>query len=100
MSHEAHHGAAHSTENKPKTSLNSSFWFVLILVLLFVAAINFISEMGHSEGHEGGHEATHTEHAAGGHGTEHGATPATGHQAEGHAAETPAADTAHAAAHH
>jgi hypothetical protein len=52
-----HHGDSHSTgEIKSKTAFVSSFWFVLILVGLFIAALNFIEVMGHSEGHSQGHQ--------------------------------------------
>jgi len=54
MSHETHH---HTTDNTPKTSYNSAFWFVLILAGLFIAAVNFVNVMGHDEG--GGHGAIH-----------------------------------------
>ena len=48
-----HHEGEHTGEIKSKTAFTSSFWFVLILVGLFIAALNFINVMGHSnEGHE------------------------------------------------
>jgi hypothetical protein len=51
MSHETHH----NTEKTPTaTPFKSSFWFVIILVGLFIAAVNFVNVMGH---HDGGHEA-------------------------------------------
>jgi len=53
MSHETHH----QTDNKPGSSYTAAFWFVLILVGLFIAAVNFVNVMGHDEG--GGHGATH-----------------------------------------
>jgi hypothetical protein len=53
MSHETHH----HTDNKPGSSYGAAFWFVLILVGLFIGAINFVNVMGHDEG--GGHGATH-----------------------------------------
>jgi hypothetical protein len=71
--HHLHHDGDHHAEPKSKTSFRASFWLVLILVGLFIAALNFISVMGHEEG---GHEAT-TEH-------QHGGAPAT-HEAAGHA---------------
>jgi hypothetical protein len=49
-----HHDSHTSGELKSKTAFRSSFWFVLILVGLFIAALNFIEIMGHGEeGHEG-----------------------------------------------
>ena len=96
MSHDTGHG--HSTENKTIISFKNSFWLVVILVGLFVAALNFINaESGSEEGeghektemhgakHEEGHEATHSE------ATEHH------EEAAPHAEEAPAADSA---AHH
>ena len=76
MSHETHH--SHTSDKSPKTSYTSAFWFVVILVGLFIGAVNFVNVMGHDEGHEaGGHEATeHTTGPVGGEtmGTEaHGA---------------------------
>ncbi len=50
-----HHEGEHHAEPKSKTSFRASFWFVLILVGLFIAAVNFVSVMSHEEG---GHEAT------------------------------------------
>jgi hypothetical protein len=77
----AHQVDDHSTsvaDKRPTVSFGSSFWFVLILVGLFIAAVNFVSSSsGSSEGH-GGHEggaATHQES----HG-EHGTEAATGAQ--------------------
>jgi hypothetical protein len=58
-----------SGELKSKTSFKASFWFVIILVGLFIAALNFIKVIGndHEEGH-GGPGAEHaTEHSAPGH---------------------------------
>ncbi len=83
MSHDAQHG--HATENKAVISFGNSFWLVIILVGLFIAAINFVQVESAGEGHEGGHgEATHEMHhggheAAGGH-------EAT-HEAEAHGTE-------------
>jgi hypothetical protein len=65
MSHESHQ----STENKPKTALSASFWFVLILAGLFIAAVNFVNVMSHDDG---------------GHGTEHVAPGNHGSDAAGH----------------
>jgi hypothetical protein len=53
MSHET----PHSSDNRPTTSFKSSFWFVLILVGLFIAAVNFVNVMGHED--EGHGQQTH-----------------------------------------
>lgn len=60
MAHETTHQSQH--EATPATSFGSSFWFVVILVGLFIGAVNFVSVMGSTE--EG--------HATEGHKTEHG----------------------------
>lgn len=52
MSHETHN-EAQGGEKTSKTSMRSSFWLVVILVFLFVAALNFIEVMSKSEGEEG-----------------------------------------------
>jgi hypothetical protein len=53
MSHEAHQDTHHVSDNsKSKIAFKSSFWFVIILVGLFIAALNFIGAM--SSGEEGG----------------------------------------------
>ncbi|MEI8279867.1 MAG: hypothetical protein WCG87_08880 [Bacteroidota bacterium] len=86
----AHETQQHSTENKPRTALTSSFWFVIVLVGLFIAAVNFVKVMSNSE-----EEGTKTE------ATHEGAAKAEGEKS----AEKPAAmqakpataDTAHAA---
>jgi hypothetical protein len=99
----AHHDAAHhqhNEANKSKTSFTASFWLVIILVGLFIAALNFIEVMSHDDGGgHGGHatEATHAP-AAGGHEADH--HDAT-HQEAAHEHGT-AADTTHheEAAHH
>ena len=107
MSHDTHH--AHSTENKAIISFKNSFWLVIILVGLFVAALNFIQveSAGSEEGH-GAHGAAagHDAHgAAGGH-EAHGAGAksekheAAGHDAATHAEEAkPAAEADHKAGH-
>jgi hypothetical protein len=78
-----HHEADHHAEPKSKTSFRASFWFVIILVGLFIGAVNFVGVMGHDEG---GHEATEQHggampHEAAG----HESTPdhATSHEDEG-----------------
>ena len=49
MSHDTNHG--HSTENKTIISFKNSFWLVIIIVGLFIAALNFIqAESGNEEG--------------------------------------------------
>jgi hypothetical protein len=42
-----HHGASHHNADKKnsRTAFSSSFWFVIILVGLFIAAVNFIGAM-------------------------------------------------------
>ena len=105
MSHDTHNG--HSTENKTIISFKSSFWLIIILVGVFVAALNFIqAESGGEEGHEGHGEATHEMHHAAGH-EGHEATHEGGKEdANGEAAKTEksaspptVADTAHKAEH-
>ena len=58
MSHEAHTDNSGSQENT-KVSFSSSFWLVIILVLLLVGSLNFIQTQtsGHSE-----EEATEQHH--------------------------------------
>lgn len=51
-SHEASTHHQEAGEPRSKTSMSASFWFVIILVGLFIAALNFINVMGNgSEGH-------------------------------------------------
>jgi hypothetical protein len=45
MAHETHHPA----ENKSKISSTSAFWYSIILVGLFLAAVNFVNVMGGGE---------------------------------------------------
>lgn len=80
MSHETHR----PTSNKPTTSFSASFWFVVILAGLFIAAVNFVNVMGHDEGHEGAEEHGNT-HEATSNQTLHGET----------GVGVPAADTTH-----
>ncbi len=50
--HDPHHASpADGSKERPGTSASSAVWFVLILVGLFIAAINFISVSGGDEGH-------------------------------------------------
>ncbi len=81
MAHEAHHGAP-SEQSKSVVSFKSSFWLVIILVGLFIAALNFIKVMG--EGHEG-KEGHNTEAAAHGEGEEAKEADKTPHATESHA---------------
>jgi len=73
MSHEAHHeehqeGPEIDT-TKSKPAFVASFWFVIILAGLFIAALNFVNVMSAPEEEHGAHGgATHTEAPA--HGTE------------------------------
>lgn len=89
----AHHDAAHHPHNEAntsKTSFTASFWLVIILVGLFIAALNFIEVMSHDDGGHGGH-ATEATHAPAGHGQD--AHEATQHEAEQHT--TPQAADSH-----
>lgn len=77
MSHDTHHG--HSTENKSIISFKNSFWLVVILVGLFIAALNFVQVESKPEaeahhGHEMKHEDAH--HAAPADAPAHEAAPA------------------------
>lgn len=87
MSHDTHN--AHSTENKTIISFKNSFWLVIILVGLFIAALNFIQvESAHGgEGHGGGHATTHGE-------ADHGKHEAGNvkHEEAAHEAAAPAAE--------
>ncbi|MCW3120894.1 MAG: hypothetical protein JWQ38_386 [Flavipsychrobacter sp.] len=57
MSHDTHHGQP--KENKTIISFKNSFWLVVIIVGLFVAALNFIQAESGAE-HEGKGEAKET----------------------------------------
>jgi hypothetical protein len=66
MSHDTHSG--HSKENKTIISFKNSFWLIIILVGLFIAALNFVQSESGGEGHEGAkseeaHEMNGGEHA-------------------------------------
>lgn len=83
MSHDTH--SQLSETKTTSTSFRSAFWFVILLAGLFIAAVNFVNVMGHSEEHGEGHEATATEQthemkqeheAAKPAAEEHGETPA------------------------
>ena len=57
MSHDTHHDTP--KENKTIISFKNSFWLVVIIVGLFVAALNFVQAESHGEeGKEGGKEKT------------------------------------------
>lgn len=89
MSHEAHH---HQPVDKPSTSFPSAIWLVLVIVGLFLAAVNFVGAMSSDHESGSGHGAKHkmhqntteanheTSHEAA---TEEHAAPAEGHN-EGH----------------
>lgn len=101
--HDTHHADAHSdhhhvAETRPTNSYWSAFWFVLILVGLFIGAVNFVGAMSHDEegGHGGGHNTEATHETGTGHTAEGEAAHATEHATE---ATTITADTAHAEAH-
>lgn len=50
MSHEAH---SSTKQQQPSTSFNSAIWFVVVLAILFICAVNFVSVMGNDhEQHE------------------------------------------------
>ena len=101
--HEAHHENA-VQEKKSKTALRSSFWFVLILAGLFIAALNFVKVMGSDDG--GGHGASHATEAHATEAHESGMHDATTHpyDAAPHADEPAGnahpADAAHEEAAH
>ncbi|MEO6832202.1 MAG: hypothetical protein ABI378_07380 [Chitinophagaceae bacterium] len=94
--HDTHQGEAENADRKKsKSSFRSSFWFVIILVGLFIGALNFIKAMSHGEE---GHEATepHTEMTA-----PAPATPATETAAPAATSENaPAAEKPAEQAHH
>lgn len=96
MSHETHEAAHHGTDKKLDNSLKSSFWFVIILAVLFIAAINFVDVMGNDEGgHGGGHEGTTHHNNTAGHGN-----PPASHEPAGHQGGEIITDTAHNAGEH
>jgi len=50
MSHDPHSGHNKQSDiNQSKTSLGSSFWLVVIIVVLFIAALNFVNVISNSE---------------------------------------------------
>lgn len=48
MAHETHDDAQH-LEKRSVVSMRSSFWFVIILVGLFIAALNFINVVSNND---------------------------------------------------
>ncbi|MBA3827645.1 MAG: hypothetical protein H0X33_01795 [Taibaiella sp.] len=62
MSNDTHQHAEHmphqSQVNKSRTSFTASFWFVVILVGLFVCALNFVNVMSSDEGEGKGGKTT------------------------------------------
>lgn len=68
MSHENTNNIHQADDKKPTVPFRSSLVFVVFLIALFVAAVNFIDVMGHDAdaGHGGGHttEAAHHDAAA------------------------------------
>ena len=83
MAHEATHHAHgdhhdHGTpgEIKSKTALNSSFWLIIIIAGLFIAAVNFIQVMG--SGHEAAAEHGGDTHNASG--SDHNGTGGGSHK--------------------
>lgn len=69
MSHENTNDIHQADDKKPTVPFRSSLVFVIFLIALFVAAVNFVDVMSHDTdaGHGGGHgtEATHHDAAAG-----------------------------------
>ena len=53
MAHETNN-ATHSDKDKTIISFKSSFWLIVIIVGLFIAALNFIKVMGNGEEGNGG----------------------------------------------
>lgn len=109
--HETHHGDNHHpTEETPATPFRSSFWFVVILAGLFIAAVNFVDVMGHDDGE--GHGTGHATEAAAGHGahpveatsgeTMHGeaGAAALAHDTVQKHSDTAVTDSVHAEGHH
>ena len=99
MSHDTHQG--HSAENQTIISFKNSFWLIIIIVGLFIAALNFVQAESADEGE--GHAKT--EHAgkaegAGENGTEKKEEMKHENAAgEAKPAAAATADTTHKAAH-
>ena len=50
MSNDTHqHDPKQSEITKSKVSFSSSFWFIVILIVLFVSALNFVNVMSNSK---------------------------------------------------
>jgi cytoskeletal protein RodZ len=100
MSHGTHHDEAQD-KKKSIVSFQSSFWFVIILVFLFVAALNFVNAEKGGEEHGSPTEKTEVKQEAGNKSGDIEQKP-TGAPQEGtsntHAAAT-GTDTAAAKAH-
>ncbi len=87
MSHETHHSPSSDTE-RVKISSGSSFWLIIVLVGLFIGALNFITAMSHGEGEEHGAKTEATsEKKEGGE-----AAKAEGKEEKKEAAEAPKAE--------
>lgn len=86
MSHDTHQ----QTDSRPtRLPSRSSLWFVIVLVGLFIGAVNFVNVMGHSgEEHETTAHNEATEKASSGHGYNNASTEQTQK-----AVETPSTDT-------
>lgn len=65
MSHETIHTT--NANKKISTSFYSSFWFVVLLAGLFVAAVNFVRVMSHDDGGHGSGHSTEAHHNPAGH---------------------------------
>lgn len=50
MSQEIHHEGHHGQDTRLPGSFRASFWFVIILVGLFIAAVNFVNVMSNDNG--------------------------------------------------
>lgn len=59
-SQEAIHTDSHTEEPRSKTAMSASFWFVIILVGLFIATVNFVSVMSNESGEHTTTEASST----------------------------------------
>ena len=59
MSHDTHQHHGHTQEGKPKTAFSASFWLVIIIAGLFIAALNFIQAESSHEGNESEERAEH-----------------------------------------
>ena len=94
--HDNAHHEAHEKVPRSKTAFTASFWLVIILAGLFIAALNFINVMGHDEEEGHGGEAKQ-EMTAPAHGESNAIAPEHQAGATEHADPTPA-EQAHPAA--